>query len=146
MCEISGLLSFQMPRNLHRSKLLSALCCCCSLVPISCLTFWDPMGCSPPGSSVHGFPRQEYWSGLPLPSLGDLPDPRVEPGCPALRAGSLLLSQWGRDICSLTQCFSCSSDPFAALHYTVSSRYDRLLSLFLVWWPWQFEKYWSLVL
>ena len=26
-----------------------------------------------------GFPRQEYWSGLPFPSLGDLPDPRIEP-------------------------------------------------------------------
>ena len=29
-----------------------------------------------------GFSRQEYWSGLPLPSPGDLPDPRIEPGCP----------------------------------------------------------------
>ena len=26
-----------------------------------------------------GFPRQEYWSGLPFPSPGDLPDPRIEP-------------------------------------------------------------------
>ena len=25
-----------------------------------------------------GFPRQEYWSGLPFPSLGDLPDPQIE--------------------------------------------------------------------
>ena len=31
-----------------------------------------------------GFPRQEYWSGLPLPSPGDLPDPGIEPGSPAL--------------------------------------------------------------
>jgi len=31
-----------------------------------------------------GFPRQEYWSGLPFPSLGDLPDPRIEPMSPAL--------------------------------------------------------------
>ena len=37
------------------------------------------MDCSPPGSSVHGFSRQEYWSGLPFPSPGDLLDPRVEP-------------------------------------------------------------------
>ena len=29
----------------------------------------DPMDCSLPGSSVHGFSRQEYWSGVPLPSL-----------------------------------------------------------------------------
>ena len=31
-----------------------------------------------------GFSRQEYWSGLPLPSPGDLPNPRIEPGSPAL--------------------------------------------------------------
>ena len=31
-----------------------------------------------------GFPRQEYWSGLPFSSLGDLPDPRMEPASPAL--------------------------------------------------------------
>ena len=32
-------------------------------------TLSDPMDCSLPGSSVHGFSRQEYWSGVPLPSL-----------------------------------------------------------------------------
>ena len=32
-----------------------------------------------------GFPRQECWSGLPLPSLEDLPDPQIEPGSPAFR-------------------------------------------------------------
>ena len=31
-----------------------------------------------------GFSRQEYWSGLPFPPLGDLPDPRMEPVSPAL--------------------------------------------------------------
>ena len=31
-----------------------------------------------------GFSRQEYWSGLPFPSLGDLPDPGIEPGSPTL--------------------------------------------------------------
>ena len=35
----------------------------------SCPTLSYPMDCSLPGSSVHGFSRQEYWSGLPLPSL-----------------------------------------------------------------------------
>ena len=30
------------------------------------------------------FPRQEYWSGLPFPSPEDLPNPGIEPGCPAL--------------------------------------------------------------
>ena len=33
-----------------------------------------------------GFSRQEYWSGLPFPSPGDLPDPGIEPRSPALQA------------------------------------------------------------
>ena len=36
-----------------------------------------------------GFPRQEYWSGLPFSSPGDLPDPGVKPTSPALQADSL---------------------------------------------------------
>ena len=36
-----------------------------------------------------GFSRQEYWSGLPFPSPGDLPNPGIEPGSPALQADSL---------------------------------------------------------
>ena len=36
-----------------------------------------------------GFSRQEYWSGLPFPSPGDLPDPGIEPGSPALQADDL---------------------------------------------------------
>ena len=31
-----------------------------------------------------GFPRQEYWSGLPFPSPGDLPNPGIRPASPAL--------------------------------------------------------------
>ena len=42
-----------------------------------------------------GFHRQEYWSGLPFPSLGDLPDPGIEPTSPALQADSLPLSHQG---------------------------------------------------
>ena len=36
-----------------------------------------------------GFPRQEYWSGLPFPSPGDFPDPGIEPGSLALQADAL---------------------------------------------------------
>ena len=49
----------------------------------------DSLDCSPPGSSIE-FSWQEYWSGLPFPSPGDLPDPGIEPGSPALQADSLL--------------------------------------------------------
>ena len=36
-----------------------------------------------------GFSRQEYWSGLPFPSPGDLPDPGIEPRSPTLQADAL---------------------------------------------------------
>ena len=36
-----------------------------------------------------GFSRQEYWSGLPFPSPGELPNPGIEPGPPALQESSL---------------------------------------------------------
>ena len=36
-----------------------------------------------------GFSRQEHWSGLPLPSPGDLPNPGIKPGSPALEADTL---------------------------------------------------------
>ena len=42
-----------------------------------------------------GFPRQEYWSGLPFPPTGDLPDPGIEPASSvalALTGGSLPIS------------------------------------------------------
>ena len=45
----------------------------------SCLTLWGPIDWSPPGFSVHGmFRGQEYWSGLPFPTPGDLPKPGIK--------------------------------------------------------------------
>ena len=43
-----------------------------------------------------GFPRQEYWSGLPFPPPGDLAGPGIKPVSPALQADSLPLSHWER--------------------------------------------------
>ena len=59
------------------------------LVAKSCLTLVTPwtIACQAPLSM--GFSRQEYWSGLPLPSPGDLPDPGIELRSPALQADSL---------------------------------------------------------
>ena len=42
-----------------------------------------------------GFSRQEYWSGLPFPSPGDLPDTGMEPRSPALEADALTSSHQG---------------------------------------------------
>ena len=52
-------------------------------------TLCDPMDCSPPGFSVHGLPRPEYWSGLSFPSPEDLPNPGIKPRSPTLQADSL---------------------------------------------------------
>ena len=54
-----------------------------------CPTLCYSMDCSPPSSSVMGFSRQEYWSGLPFPSPGDLSDPGIEPRSPTLQADAL---------------------------------------------------------
>ena len=43
-----------------------------------------------------GFSRQEYWSGLPFPFPGDLPDPGIEPGSPAFQADALTSEPSGK--------------------------------------------------
>ena len=43
-----------------------------------------------------GFPRQEYWSDLPFPTPGDLPDPGIEPVSPALAGGFFTTEPPGR--------------------------------------------------
>ena len=64
-----------------------------SEVAQSCPTLCNPVDCSLPGfyqaSPSMGFSRQKYWSGLPFPSPGDLPNPGIEPGSPALEADAL---------------------------------------------------------
>ena len=45
----------------------------------SCLTLCDPMDCNLSAPLSMEFSRQEYWSGLPFPSPGDLPNPGIEP-------------------------------------------------------------------
>ena len=66
------------PAAIQREQVVTVCFRSLSRVPLFC----DPMGCSLPGSSVHGISQQEYWSGLPLPSLGDLPKPGIEPPSP----------------------------------------------------------------
>ena len=59
-----------------------------SEVTQSCPTLCDRMDCNTPGSSVHGI-FQEYWSGLPFSSPGDLPNPGIELRSPSLWADFL---------------------------------------------------------
>ena len=63
------------------------LCCFCYYV-VSCSVASDSL--QPQGLWLSmGFSRQEYWSGLPCPSPGDLPDSGIEPWSPALQVDSL---------------------------------------------------------
>ena len=47
-----------------------------------CLVLCDPQYCSPPVPSSMEFSRQEYWSGLPFPTPGDLPNPGIDSTSP----------------------------------------------------------------
>ena len=84
-----------------------------------------------------GFSRQEYWSGLPFPSPGDLPNAGTEPAyfaSPALAGGFFATSTTWEALCLVTQCLTlCDPCKFFGLQPT------RLLC------PWGFSKqeYWS---
>ena len=71
-----------------------------------------------------GFPKQEYWSALPSPSPGDLPNPRTEPRSPTLQA-DFLSTEFTRDaeFLSAVLCFE-------AFHQ--NSRNKKSLILYLV--------------
>ena len=66
------------------------------LVAQSYLTLCDPMDYNLQAPSSMRFSRQESWSGLPLPSPGNLPDSGVKPGSSTVQADSLHWSHQGR--------------------------------------------------
>ena len=51
---------------------------------------WTPWTVASQAPLSMGFSRQKYWNGLPFPSPGDLPDPGIKHGSPALQADSIL--------------------------------------------------------
>ena len=61
----------------------------CDLVPKLCRTLPTSWTVVHQASLSMGFSKQEYWSGLPFPSPGDLPDPGIKPAFPALQSNSL---------------------------------------------------------
>ena len=63
----------------------------------SCPTFVTPWTVACQTSLSMGFSRQEYWSGLPFPSPGELPGPGIEPRSPALQACYRVL--WLNSLC-----------------------------------------------
>ena len=73
----------------HHARNISFLVFCPldgSLVTKSCLILATSRTVARQAPLSMGFSRQEYWSGLPLPSPRDLPNPGIEPGSPAMQA------------------------------------------------------------
>ena len=92
-----------------RTRNTAAACVCCNIRwcggPLAKLSWWDRPGSaglqacmlshsviSNRGSLSMEFSKQEYWSGLPFPLPGDLPDPGIEPGSPCI--SRQILSCW----------------------------------------------------
>ena len=67
----------------------------CCLVTKSCLTLCNLWTVAHQAPLSMGCPRQEYWSGLPFPSLGHLPNPWIKLVSPALAGGSFATEQPG---------------------------------------------------
>ena len=65
-----------------------------SLQPISTVAHQAPL--------LLGIFRQEYWSELPFPYPGDLPDPGIEPVSPALLADSLYIEPFRKPLCGIS--------------------------------------------
>ena len=74
--------------------LLPVGCCCCLVTQSPTLVTPWTVACQ--ASLSTGFSRQEYWSGVPFPSPGDLPHPGIKPRSPALQADSLTTEIWGK--------------------------------------------------
>ena len=62
----------------------------------SCPTLWDPMDCSPPGSSVHGILQTRILEWVAMSSPGDIPNPGIEPTFSMLQEDSLPLVPPGK--------------------------------------------------
>ena len=68
------------------------------LVPQSCPTLCNPMDCSHQAPLSMVFSRQEYWSGVPFPSPGDLPNSGIEPVRLALAGGFFTADPLGKPL------------------------------------------------
>ena len=108
------LCSSQLP-----TRMIIPCCSCCSATK-SCLTLlWPCEAHYMPMSKK--FPRQKYWSGLPFPSPGNLPDSGIEPTSPAWQADSLPLSHQGSLIMPYTLSFTITIFPLSQLQAFYSS-------------------------
>ena len=99
------------------------ICWNCAWKKVKVTMLWSVWLSAAPWTVAHqappsmGFPRQEYWSGLPFPSPGDIPNPGIEPRSPALQADTLTSEPPGN--CAYLQLFLI---PYSFLFVFVCSR------------------------
>ena len=101
-----------------RSRLCSSHFACvqCSVTSNSFLTPWTVAHQAPLSM---GFPRKEYWSGLPFPSPGDIPDPEIEPTSTALVGRFFTTEPIGK------------SSPFYIFIYSFQQPYEVCIFIFI---------------
>ena len=90
----------------------------------SCPTLCDPWTVAHQAPPSMGFSGQEYWSGLPFPSPGDLPDPGVEPRSPTLQANALTSAPPGKPV-------------FLKMSVEKKKKYTALLYSAVSWSSWE---------
>ena len=102
----------------------------------SCPTLFKPMGCSPPGSSVHVILQARILEWLPLSFPGYLPDPGIKPESPAspALAGGFFTTEPSE---SLFKCHLLREDSPRHLIYLLSQHSIPLLCFFSVFIPWR---------
>ena len=88
--------------------------CLCSVAQL-CPTLCDSMGCSIPGSAVHGISEARLLEWVGISFFRDLPYLGIEPSSPALQEDTLLLSQWGSPAYEITQPIKTTSLIFQGL-------------------------------
>ena len=87
-----------------------------------CLTLCNPWTVAHPAPPSMEFSRQEYWSGLPFPSPGDLPDPGIEPRSPTFQADALTSVPPGKPLNTRIQSLrkpSIRSDPIETHNWSI---------------------------
>ena len=91
-------------------------------ISLSCVwVFATPWTAAHQGSLSMGFSRQEYWSGLPFPSPGDPPNPRMEPGSPVLQVDSLPPEPPGKPTCFVLRTDGSVKEGMSIMHSTLKS-------------------------
>ena len=123
--------------NRRVSLVVSFIHCCCCLVRKKnvevwvtqlCPTLWDPMDCSPPGSSVHGILQARIleWVAISF-SRGSSP-PRMKPMSHALQADSLPLNHLGSPLLSIVV-YICQSQSLNSSYPPLPRPHPHLVSI-----------------